>query len=730
LNFCSSQKNNVQETKADQTGLTFFEQQLGLAKSAILAELQAAALRNKNPGDSKEAKAAAPSANNTLMSFNDIMAKEASKKRVRNFISNLSQPISASRGQANQTRQTSSQRPQQEESQNWKLNRINTINVFGLTTEDHQLLSRSLKFAIQFALPRKDELDQSFEQFARLIRFRFQYRENQTNFTKPMAKFYVRKPDKQPRKAIKIVEDYLAKTKLELQTRLNDALAKPLIKPNITKRQLDRLFEIKNDPKIVVKNADKNLGITLWNKADYIKEASKHLDNKDAYIQVRSAPETKIIENVKQMLSCYDGLIDSDMLNWVNHQLKKPVKLPKFYLLPKLHKNPVSSRPITAAHSWITTGLAVAVDHLLRPIVEPIKEILKDTNTLVQDLEKTIVQTIVETKVDTNVQTNVETIVLDLEHQDVQVWLITADVQSLYTVIPIEEGLEATREAMREAKLSTSTQSFVDWAQRLILNNNYFEFEGKVFKQSKGAAMGANDAPVFANLFVLKQERPVIRKHQARILLYRRLLDDVLTIIKGTRNEAESFIHDLQAMHPSLKLTVTIDDSKASFLDITIFKGKRFRTEGKLDSKPFEKQMNPYLYIPFSSAHSRNLKLGWIKAEIQRLIRNSSDESDFNEAKSRLQVRLRLRGYPQKFLKEALQQTSFNERKTLLENKKELIEGPQKVFFKTRFNRLYEQVKIGQVLFKNFNDELRDLLGCIPCVCFTKAQTFAHILAN
>jgi hypothetical protein len=660
------------------------------------------------------------------MSANDIMAQESSKKRVRiNFISNLIKSSSAPGGGQTGSKGQTPQRAQVQEVKERQL--INTINVFGLTAEDHRLLSRSLKFAIQFALPSRTEIDQSFERFARLIRFRFQFRENQTIFTKSMAKFYVPKPDKQPQLLAKIVENYLAKTKAELQQRLTEALYKPATKPNITKQQLERLAQIKQDPNIVVRNADKNLGITLWNKADYLKEAFKHLENKEAYNCTTIVPEQKIKEDITQMIEAYEGLIDPDMINWIKHKLKQKVQIPKFYLLPKLHKIPISSRPITAAHSWLTTGLAVAVDHLLRPIIDNIPEILKDSKTLVKDLSQTIVRQMLTEQLSDSCP---QPMTIDFSEEKTDVWLITADVQSLYTVIPIAEGLEATREAMRKANLSSSTQSFIGWAQRLILENNYFQFEGKSYRQKQGAAMGANDAPAFANLFVWKNEQPVLTKHRQRVVMYRRLLDDVFAIIKGTRSDVNEFVHDLKTMNPALKLTVQVDESKINFLDITIFKGNRYPIIGQLSTKPYEKPMNPYLYIPYSSAHASKLKLGWIKAETQRLIRNSSEETDFTEAKIRFQQRLLKQGYPVTFLNKALEQANYQQRQKLLEHKTESKEGQQKVFFKVRFNRLYEQVKIGQALFKHFDDELRDLLDCVPCVCFTKAQTFAQILSD
>lgn len=82
------------------------------------------------------------------------------------------------------------------------------------------------------------------------------------------------------------------------------------------------------------------------------------------------------------------------------------------------------------------------------------------------------------------------------------------DVVGLYPRIPHEEDLRSMKEINVEyggiidkENFNFSVDDIVDLA-RIILKNNVFEFNGKVYKQKLGTAIGTKFATAFANLFV------------------------------------------------------------------------------------------------------------------------------------------------------------------------------------------------------------------------------------
>ena len=61
----------------------------------------------------------------------------------------------------------------------------------------------------------------------------------------------------------------------------------------------------------------------------------------------------------------------------------------------------------------------------------------------------------------------------------------------------------------------------------LILKNNYFEFEDKIYHQILGTSIGTKFAHSFGNIFMSKLEEKMIREYHLDPLVWWRFLDDV-----------------------------------------------------------------------------------------------------------------------------------------------------------------------------------------------------------
>ena len=73
--------------------------------------------------------------------------------------------------------------------------------------------------------------------------------------------------------------------------------------------------------------------------------------------------------------------------------------------------------------------------------------------------------------------------------------LCTVDVVGLYPSIPHREGLEAIRVAL-DIRKNPATDTLVGLAS-LVLDNNYFEFNDKIYRQALGTAIGTKFAPAY-----------------------------------------------------------------------------------------------------------------------------------------------------------------------------------------------------------------------------------------
>ena len=108
--------------------------------------------------------------------------------------------------------------------------------------------------------------------------------------------------------------------------------------------------------------------------------------------------------------------------------------------------------------------------------------------------------------------------------------LVTTDVSSLYTNIIHEEGLEAMRSWMTENNIFQQRAQFIKILGTLVLKNNYFEFNGEIYLQQQGTAMGTRMAPNYAIIFMHKIETELLNKSRLKPKVFKRFIDDIFLI--------------------------------------------------------------------------------------------------------------------------------------------------------------------------------------------------------
>jgi hypothetical protein len=95
--------------------------------------------------------------------------------------------------------------------------------------------------------------------------------------------------------------------------------------------------------------------------------------------------------------------------------------------------------------------------------------------------------------------------------------LLTADVESLYPSINIQEGLDAMKsflydyKTLNSAHINNQDIEFILECAVFILKNNYLEFGNSFWKQIKGIAMGTPFAVTFACIYMHEFEQKLIK---------------------------------------------------------------------------------------------------------------------------------------------------------------------------------------------------------------------------
>ncbi|XP_077105060.1 uncharacterized protein LOC143759233 isoform X2 [Ranitomeya variabilis] len=207
---------------------------------------------------------------------------------------------------------------------------------------------------------------------------------------------------------------------------------------------------------------------------------------------------------------------------------------------------------------------------------------------------------------------------MDLEELEVpeETLLVSLDVESLYTNIAHDQGVQAAAFFLERHQENGEHNLFLLELLHFVLDKNYFTFDRKYYRQITGTAMGARCAPSYANLFLGWWEELVVYQHvmfSSKIAIWRRYIDDVLFLWTGTLEECKKFVADLNTNSLNIHLTSTISESTVDFLDI-----KLTIKENRVSSCLYRKKTATNNLLHYSSFHPTHLKNGIPKDNIPK----------------------------------------------------------------------------------------------------------------
>ena len=150
--------------------------------------------------------------------------------------------------------------------------------------------------------------------------------------------------------------------------------------------------------------------------------------------------------------------------------------------------------------------------------------------------------------------------------------MVSFDVASLFTNIPLKESIDLAVSYITEGntKLTFSKAELVKMFS-IANSQTHFLFNGKVFDQIDGVAMGSPLPPVLANLFLGQHEKLWLKNYQGPSnLFYRRNADDTFCVFEN-ENDAKLFFDFINSQNPNIKFTAEKETNKVlAFLDVCI----------------------------------------------------------------------------------------------------------------------------------------------------------------
>ena len=294
-------------------------------------------------------------------------------------------------------------------------------------------------------------------------------------------------------------------------------------------------------------------------------------------------------------------------------------RLAHLYGLPKTHKEKLAVRPILSATSTYNYALAKWLDNKLKPL-----SLNRYTVTDIFDFVNEVRE-------------------LKISKGDI---LLSYDVSSLFTNVPLDETIAILAEkAFRDNwfnsthNLNISKEDLIDLLN-VSTKGQLFQFNGALYEQIDGVAMGSPLGPLLANVFMSSLEEKLELEGKLPDY-YRRYVDDTLTLIPNITT-ATDLLNTLNHAHPSVSFTMEIEkDGMLPFLGTQLL-----NRAPQIETKVYVKPTNTGLLVHYQSHVDNRYKRSLLTTMLDRAYRLSSSWPYFSEECERLKSLFSRLDYP------------------------------------------------------------------------------------
>ena len=312
---------------------------------------------------------------------------------------------------------------------------------------------------------------------------------------------------------------------------------------NLTKDERQALKRLKTDENIVILPADKGRVTVVMDKTDYYDKMDALVNEKQTYQVLKRDPTPALQRKLNSKLLDLKktDAIDTQRYNRLRCRVPQP---PKLYGLPKLHKPNIPMRPIVSFCGSPTYQLSKYLTTVLKPLTDESRHKLQSTENFI-DAIKTV-----------QVPDNYK--------------LVSFDVKSLFTSIPLQLALDCTETAINNStiELPLPTDDLMDLLN-LCLTSTYFQYNGKHYKQLHGTAMGSPVSVVVAEIVMQNIEELALATYKQTLPLWLRYVDDTFTAVH--KDEIDDFHEHLNGQNADIQFTKEIEENgKIPFLDCLV----------------------------------------------------------------------------------------------------------------------------------------------------------------
>ena len=332
-----------------------------------------------------------------------------------------------------------------------------------------------------------------------------------------------------------------------LPKKSNNYLVYSFNKRNFTQSYDKRQFTRTQSDDLLLKctfvPADKGRVTVVMDKTDYYDKMDALVNDKQTYEELKRDPTPALQRKLNSKLLTLKKTDAFDTKRYYRLRCSVP-QPPKLYGLPKLHKPGFPMRPIVSFCGSPTYQLSKYLTTILQPLTEQSRRKLQSTENFIDAIK---------------------TVQIPDDYK-----LVSFDVKSLFTSIPLQLALQCTETAIQQSTvtLPLPTDDIMDLLN-LCLTSTYFQYNGKHYKQLHGTAMGSPVSVVVAEIVMQNIEERALATCRQTIPLWLRYVDDTFTAVH--KDEIDDFHKHLNEQHADIQFTTEIEeDEKLPFLDCLV----------------------------------------------------------------------------------------------------------------------------------------------------------------
>ena len=377
---------------------------------------------------------------------------------------------------------------------------------------------------------------------------------------------------------------------------------------NISKAELSALNNLSRNKNIVVMRPDKGNGVVILNRDDYINKVLSILDDPSKFCTLESdvldicqRREGKLMRFLRDSL-LKKGVIPDEVYRELYPSGSTPGVL---YGLPKVHKDNCPTRPILSAIGTYNYKLTKFLVPLLQPFASN-QYTVTDSFSFAKEISS---------------------------FHNNSFYMASFDVSSLFTCIPLDEVIDMCVNLLFDEHdtISYNDCKFNRNNFRKLLTfavkENHFLFNGKLYDQVDGVAMGSPLGPSLANIFMSVLETKYLNDCPSyfKPFLYRRYVDDTFCLFKDSK-DVDLFLDFINKAHPNIHFTVEVETCQSlPFLDVHVTK-----TTTGFSTSLFRKKTFTGLFSDFSSLSPKWYKTNLIYALVFRAFHICSSYENFH----------------------------------------------------------------------------------------------------